>query len=214
MITYKIPFFTSFISNDIRHHSWTRYASKIYNVYNGITIPNTKSVFLRPIKQFDKVTYSIHDMVTFAQKYYSKFVIINSDIEIDINDIFWHKILEASDNGIVMGHRYNYTTSYEQSEINANGVDFYILNDKIIIPNDDNFCIGLCGWDWWIPYLAIDQKINISRIECPFLYHKEHPKQWSQESLQYIRNYMEKITGQIHDRNFKNQIISRTMSLC
>jgi hypothetical protein len=218
MNKYQLPFFTSFFrTDDTRYHSWFRYATQVYNaqaVSNDLRIPNTKSIFLKTTTQFDKKTHTIHDILTSAQKYSSKFVFINSDIEIDIDDIFWDKIVEASNHGVVMGHRFNYETSYNESSINANGVDFYILNDKIIIPDDDNFCIGLCGWDWWIPYLAIQQQIPVYRIDCPFLYHKIHPKQWSKESLAYICDYMFKITGEIHDRQFKDKIVNQTIPLC
>lgn len=214
----KLPFFTSFFTNkDTRYHTWYRYASKIYNaqdVLNEIKVPNTKSFFLKTTTQFNKTTHTIHNIITAAQKYSSKFVFINSDIELDINDLFWSKIVEASHNGIVMGHRYNYEENYINSEINANGVDFYVLNDRIIIPDDDNFCIGLCGWDWWIPYLAIQQNIPVYRIDCGFLYHKIHPKQWSKESLDYICDYMHQITGEVHDRKFKDKIVNKTIPLC
>lgn len=218
MNKYKLPFFTSFFrSDDTRYHSWYRYSNQIYNaqdILNEINVPNTKSIFLKTTTQFNKTTHTIHDILIAGQKRSKKFVFINSDIEISINDKFWDKIVESADDGIVMGHRFNYDVSKDTATINANGVDFYIINTDLVIPNDINFCIGLCGWDWWIPYLAIQQNIPIYRIDCPFLYHKTHPKQWSPESLAYICDYMHKITGEIHDRTFKDKIVEKTISIC
>lgn len=218
MNKYKLPFFTSFFkTDDNKYHSWYRYASDIYNfqdISNEIKVPNTKSIFLRTTKRFDKTTHTLHDILTTAQKYSKKFVVINSDIEISINDKLWDKIVESADNGIVMGHRFNYDTSKDTGILNQNGVDFYVINKDLVIPNDMNFCIGLCGWDWWLPYLAIQQNIPIYRIDCPFLYHQIHPKQWSTESLTYICDYMYQITGEVHDKSFKDKIVDNTIPLC
>lgn len=214
----KLPFFTSFCTNkNTQYRTWHRYSNCIYNAQDplrGISIPNTKSFFIKTITQFNKNTHTIHDLITSAQKYSSKFIFINSDIELGINDSLWSKIIEASDHGIVMGHRFDYSTNHNDSRLDTSGVDFYLLNNKIVIPNDNNFCIGLCGWDWWIPYLAIQQNIPIFRINCPFLYHKIHPKKWSKQSYNYICDYMFRITGEIHDHNFKRKILSKTISLC
>jgi hypothetical protein len=218
MNKYQLPFFTSFYTNkDNRYTSWDNYASKIYNIQNidkEITVQNTQSVFLRSVSRFGKETHAIHDIVHTAQKYYQKFVLINSDIEIDTNTSFWNQIIETSQNGIVIGHRFNYDDNFNTNlSINDGGIDFFILND-IIVPQDDNFCIGLCGWDWWLPFLAVQQNIPIYRIHCPFLYHKRHEKQWSKESLNYIVDYMFNLTGETHDTYFKNRIINKTISLC
>lgn len=207
----KINFFSSIHNSSDQYLTWIDYSKNIYNIsHNDVVFQGTKTI--KDIDHIDinsKKTFRISDIINYATKISDDdvFVILNSDIEISIENNLWKKLVDFGSKGLVFANRYNYDRSYEDGSINLNGIDFFIIPKKLIVPHDDFFSFGVCGWDWWIPFLARQQNLHIYTTKTPFAFHKKHEKRWNNYQLEKSINYFLKITGEQSNIEFKKSII-------
>jgi hypothetical protein len=205
----KLDFISSFAFHNNQYLTWKKYAKNIYGIHKSqLSNKDIKTIICSPINAYNKETYSIKSIIDETKKITNKFILLNSDIEIDKNDIFWEKILSTPDDSLVIGNRFNYSDNYSDATINLNGIDFFLINQNLQIPDDHTFCIGLCCWDWWLPYLAIKQKISLFKINQPFIYHKNHAKNWTRHSCRSMNKYFTEITGYLDIEKLKTEILS------
>lgn len=197
----KLDFVSSFIDDKQQYKTWNPYAKCIYAIDSKQSV-NSDFIYVtcNSIYKFNKYTYSIKSIIDNIRTLTDTFILLNSDIELDNNPSLWQKIVDASDDAVIIGHRFNYTNSYADGILNLNGIDFVLINKKLNIPDDHNFCLGLCSWDWWIPYLAMTQNIPVLAITQPFLFHKNHPRRWSDESCSHMMKYFRSISGHADNR--------------
>lgn len=206
----KINFFSSICNSLNQYLTWLDYAKNIYNIsHDEVVLPNTSSVKdIDYIEIFNKKTFRISDVINYAKKLSNDpFVVLNSDIEISVNREKWKALVECGSKGLVIGNRYNYDKSYKDGLINLSGIDFFIIPNKLIVPHDDYFSFGVCGWDWWIPFLSQQQNIQIYKTNFPFVFHKIHKKRWSNYQLDESKKHFLRATGQYSNKEFKNKIL-------
>lgn len=209
----KLNFVSSFINHSNQYLTWLKYAENIYGINKKIfEHENIKPIVCPPFNIYNKETYSIKHIIDETRKISNKFILLNSDIEIDENNDIWEKILSVPDDALVIGNRFNYNETYSDSKINLNGIDFFLINQNLQIPQDYTFCIGLCSWDWWLPFLATQQKITIFKINCPFIYHKKHKKNWCNLSFKEMEKHFAKITG-YNNNNYKYEILKKAKEI-
>jgi hypothetical protein len=212
----KINFVSSGINSlSNAYVTWKPYAQHIYNIQD--TMHNNdhslESIQCQSIFIFNKSTYLITDIIYRSREKFSSFILLNSDIELRYDTQLWNKILNVSQNGFVIGHRFNYSENWDDGCINFNGIDFFLINTLLYIPPDNTFAIGLCSWDWWLPYLAIQQKIPIYRITSPLLYHKRHKRKWDNESYNYMQKHFFNLTGYDSCAQYKKLIIDKCIDI-
>jgi len=177
----KIDFYTSFNYQNInlQHETWKQYANNIYAVQDPsevLDISGCTTIYNKSVEIKKKKLQKIRDIIAIAQKQSKYFCIINSDIELNDDISIWSAVIsKINDNSIMIGNRYDYDDS--SCEINKYGFDFFVLNDRFQFDND-KFLMGLCAWDWYIPYLATQQNMSIYNITQKFLLHKKHSLNW------------------------------------
>ncbi len=116
--------------------------------------------------------------------------IINSDIYLfNVNQKVIEEIKRKAKNNIIYAHRYE-IDNFE--EINdgfcfQQGIDIFIMNKNLLnIFEDDEFCIGQPGWDWWIPFICSMTKTEMIEFKNPIAYHLKHPLNWNYASMRDI----------------------------
>jgi len=180
-VNLKIDFYTSFNPENInlQYITWKQYSNNIYTIQDPsevLDVPGCTTIYNKSVVIKNKKLQKIKDIIAIANKQSKYFCIINSDIELNDNTILWSTITSnINNNSITIGHRYDYDDSF--CEIHKYGFDFFVLNSKFKFDND-KFLMGLCAWDWYIPYLATQQNMSIYNITQKFLFHKKHPINW------------------------------------
>lgn len=209
----KLNFISSFYKHNNQYKTWKKYSNKIFGIDKDISKnEDIESIICTSIDSFNKETYSIKSIVDESRKLSDRFVLLNSDIELSENNLVWETILKIKD-CLIIGNRYDYGKTYSDGKINPNGIDFFVIDKNLEIPDDHKFCIGLCCWDWWLPILAIKQNIPIYKINQPFIYHKRHAKNWSEQSYHCMRDHFFKATGLRDGLQLKQNILSKCENL-
>jgi len=193
----KIDFYTTFNPKniDLQYKTWIPYAKNIYAIQDHceiLDIPNCKIIYNPSVEIEGKKLQKVKDIISIAKKQSKYFVIINSDIELSKNIPLWKQIISKINTDIVIAHRYNYNDFFCNKE--SNGFDMFVLNDSFDFDSDD-FLIGACAWDWYMPYLAIKQNIPVNIIDQKFLYHKDHDQQWNEKIFEISQEWFHKQTG-------------------
>lgn len=201
------------VLGDVQNHamrSWHENKVKVYSLnsqdeidtlqpnYPFITfIPDTRCYENQ--KMHGKPYISIASFFDFGETLQDDHIaIVNSDIYLKYNKTIFNKIITAIDNrGFVIGKRYNFINSFEDGKIEGAGVDFFAIHRECLscLPRTYEFVMGQCWWDYWFPTIAMNLQLQIYKIQYPFLYHKKHQLQWSQELWHKLSNLFVKDTG-------------------
>lgn len=109
-------------------------------------------------------------------------LIINSDIIIK-DPAYTDKLIELSDTGIVVLNRYDFDNDFENPRMYALGYDAFFINGKYLDSLPQTIlCLGQCHWDFWLPYTASINGVQIIRSKEPYIYHQRHNVQYSKEN--------------------------------
>ena len=138
-------------------------------------------------KTYGKPVVSISAMFDFALSLKDEnFCFINSDIELHDNKRLITNIKHALELSVVVANRIDYTEKNPKEtslKVYYTGIDAFFLNRKHIeIYPKSMFAMGQCFWDYNVPFTAIKQGINVYLLKNRFLFHKEHPLQYSNEN--------------------------------
>jgi hypothetical protein len=178
--------------------SWKAITSKIYSLnckseildlkkkveYNGVEFVEVEGtgqgLFNKPVVQIKEILTFINNLQIEANQ---PIAIINSDIIVKGDREILDRIEKESNNGLIFVSRYNFRESLEDGLIEKWGFDIFISTKSTFsilqqIVNDI-YCMGVCFWDYWIPYTCIKKGIKTFWLNKPWAYHKEHKKQWS-----------------------------------
>jgi len=196
----KLDFYTSFNPRDVgqQYKSWLLFANKIYAVQDpseNIEV-NCEKIYNKAADFDGKKFQRIRDLIRIGQSRSEYFCIINSDIKIQQNQENWNKITSKLDeNSIVVGHKYDYDEG-KNPVLNWHGLDFFILNKKIVFDND-KFLMGQCAWDWYLLYISTKQNLDVYLIDFPFLFHKMHSPYWNINKNNYLtaQDWFQEATG-------------------
>lgn len=94
-----------------------------------------------------------------------------------------------------VGVRWNFEPSYPHvvSEFRW-GLDAFSFTpaQAALIPVDFPYAIGHAMWDYAVPALMVQNKIDLNILHTPFLFHENHPVNWSRDDWhrgqQWLRN--------------------------
>lgn len=119
--------------------------------------------------------------------------IINSDIEIHSLPI---EIESTMQKGIIICNRYNYIAgqNFNDSSEHDNGFDaFFISQEHAKLYPENDFAIGQCHYDYWIPFVAIKKQVPVYRLKKRCFLHLNHPtgnqyqdKNWHKTMAHFI----------------------------
>lgn len=117
------------------------------------------------------------------------FCIINSDIELKIND--FSGIEKEMESAIVLANRIDYEVAYSGSQYTL-GIDVFFIHKKWLYSFSQTiFCFGQCFWDYWIPYSATKKGIEVTFIKQDIAFHKTHNAQYNHDQwLQTARYFL------------------------
>lgn len=100
-----------------------------------------------------------------------RIAVINSDIEIFGKQ---QTLLDAIDDRLMLGIRWNYQTRYDQAKEFQWGFDVMVAS-RPQLPPSFNYGIGQPVWDYAAPLLLAD---NWNILHTPLFYHREHALNW------------------------------------
>ncbi len=185
--------------------SYIKLGLKVYSFNTKDELKLLKSKFLNVIfkevdnintglELFNKPYININYLIEKGFELDDNIFILNSDIILDYNIKILNKIKEYTNNGLVIGIRYNIG---ENIELEKYGIDGFALNIKFKdIFKDSIYCMGQSWWDYDLPYTFIDNNIIVYRIDSYFLIHNEHKQQWKTKDWITLSNYF-KLTHNI-----------------
>lgn len=168
----KISFFTSFETNDNKdqYKTWRKYCYKIYAIQDpkdNFKNKNEYNLILNKSTLFEnKSLHKLSDIFRIARllEGSEKFVIINSNIELNFSSDYWNRICQIANDNIVVGNRFNYKKNKKDCEEHKFGLDFFVINKKLKFFDAPIF-MNYWGWDWWIVYSCVAQKIPVVSID-------------------------------------------------
>lgn len=160
-----------------------------YKKVNFIAVPElltTKSIFGKPYVK-------INTLLNFGLSCNSEvFALINSDIELyDSSETLLFIESTVRRGSFVYASRFDYNNSINENKSPiAYGIDVFFFNKKNarLLPQND-FSMGQCWWDYWLPYTMIKNEIESIGIEAPFAYHKSHEIQWNESQWSIAKQF-------------------------
>lgn len=189
-------------NNDIQLkavNSWNDLGLKVYSfnckkeceqlapLYPNVTFIETNRTMEY---HFGKPYVSINAVIDWAKESeFNEFCIINSDIELktDIDTI--NRIKSAMAEKILLCNRVNYDTDYKGTQY-LQGIDVFFIHKKwMSIFPQTIFCFGQCFWDYWIPFTASKNGIEVQFIKQDIAFHKNHNVQYSEENWNKTGRY-------------------------
>lgn len=109
---------------------------------------------------------------------------INSDIHLD-KDNFHAIVYKEAMNSLVYGPRVNVDSlDTSKGTMDIYGFDYFFFDKRLIscFPQEE-FCIGLPLWDYWVPLVAASNKVPMKKIVTPVAYHVKHHLNYEQKTL-------------------------------
>lgn len=146
-------------------------------------------------------------------------MLVNSDIVLDMNASFIKNISKLSQVCIPIAHRNDYTGDFIKSKKYSFGFDVFFINRKFVkIFPPSVYSMGQTWWDYWVPYIAIKNKVTVFLIQEAFAFHKEHPIQYNTKDWIKMTEYF-KWENNIPDNNpqaindgIRNEILNASIS--
>jgi tetratricopeptide (TPR) repeat protein len=141
-------------------------------------------------KKFGKPFVYVNDVLNFLQEYGSAICgIVNSDIQLRIEDNFIPFILEQARDSFVFASRMDIDSEEdEMGEVYAYGFDMYFFDRTIIrqFPECDDFCLGVPWWDYWVIAIALQHKLNPKYIQNTMAFHIKHDMNYSLDTWRKV----------------------------
>ena len=187
------------------------------NKFTGIQfVPTTKTMEA----SFGKPYVSISAMIDWAKEQdCEEFCFINSDIELGYDVKLLGRIKSRMFTSVVISNRFDYDKKKVNTVQYLAGIDAFFLSKKhLSIYPPSLFCMGQCFWDYYIPYVALKNNIEVVMMQNEFVFHKKHPVQyshdnWEKTALLFIieNNIVVKDPGKMRDLvfNFLNLMVKK-----
>jgi hypothetical protein len=134
-------------------------------------------------KIFEKPYVIVSALIDYLKDVKSEYsLIINSDIIIKDNG-YTAKLKELSNNGIVVFNRYDFDGDFQNINVFPNGFDGFFIQGKFLEALPQTLlCLGQCHWDYWLPYSASINGVNLIKPKEQYLFHERHNTQYSAEN--------------------------------
>jgi hypothetical protein len=201
--------------------TWLKYG-EVYSINCKAEIEVLKDVY--PFVNFIETTETAHEQfgkpyvrlnaMLYNIKQFGGGVLINSDIELTAEEGKFQQCIDIFKNKpkeFLHLHRYNYDKSKYTSLMYKDGVDVFFLRPEHLehLPKTE-YCIGHCYFDIWIPFWLKMNGFNLTTIQQPIAFHKNHPVQYKAEHWDYFGQYTGKNflgskqqSGKITDRIYR-----------
>jgi hypothetical protein len=119
----------------------------------------------------------------------NKLCLINSDIELVTDKETIGRIDSAMDEKMLMCNRVNYDTEYKGSQY-LQGIDVFFIHKKYLhLYPQTIFCLGQCHFDYWIPFTASKNGVEVQFIRQDIAFHKNHNVQYSEDNWNKTGRY-------------------------
>jgi len=143
-------------------------------------------------KHFVKPVVQISAMIDFAKSLEGDdyFLFTNSDIEIEVNPEILNMIEKVMFRKIIIANRSDYGEDKSNSQQYYSGIDVFFIHRKFLdIYPQSLYSIGQCFWDYWIPYMAVMNHVELALLENKIAFHKLHPLQYGNNEWHRIGQY-------------------------
>lgn len=184
-----ITIVTSFYEKNIERqlhclNTWKNLGFEVVSVNLISEIQELRSIFpvqfepAEPTFRYNRVLPKIHSLLTAPVQTDTR-LLLNSDIEI------LHPIENFLSEPPSLGIRRNYIDTPMDGDIERWGIDAFLLPEELCsnFPNLD-FAIGQPMFDYWIPWHLERLGVKPRWFADPLFFHKAHPTQWENSSLQ------------------------------
>lgn len=130
---------------------------------------------------FGKPYVLVSAIIDYLKEIKSKYsLIINSDIIIKDDSGITDKIKSRSEDGVIIMNRMDFNDDINKAVIYDLGFDGFFINEKYLdVFPQSILCLGQCHWDFWLPYMASINGVNIIKQREPYIYHQMHTIQYS-----------------------------------
>lgn len=138
--------------------------------------------------KFGKPYVPISAMLDYAaSSEQSDFVLINSDIIlIDSHNVL--PLIQAKlPHEATIVQRLDFGNDINKNKVFHSGIDaFFIHRNYLRHIRADGFYMGLCWWDFTVPYSLLTNHIKVNLLKTPLIYHRLHPTQYSMGSWEQL----------------------------
>jgi hypothetical protein len=158
--------------------------SNIYPMVNFIVTDKTMELIYQ--KPYVSLTAIFDWCKTQSDNY---ICLINSDIELKTDKETIKRIENKMNGSILLCNRVNYDNDYSGFQYKA-GIDvFFIHKNYLQIYPPSMYALGQCHFDYWIPYRAVNNGIDVCFIEQNIAFHKNHNAQYNHDSWMQTGRY-------------------------
>ena len=211
--------------------SWNKLGISIYSINTMDEIRKLKGKYPTYVKFvpstkttnhiFGKPCISINAMVDHFNSNNTGdiLMLINSDITLNATLVYLDKIKNISDSCITIAHRINHAVDFVNKKKYVYGFDVFFIDKKYVnIFPPSIYSMGQTWWDYWIPYVAIKNKIPTFILSEDFAFHKEHDMQYSEKDwikmTEYFKweNNISIGSHQLINDSTRNEILNNSIS--
>lgn len=188
-------------------NSWLKLGVKVYSLNcdmeQDLLKDKYKDVTFVQVKRtredlFKKSVIPINQLIDFGVRCEDNkdglIVLINSDIILEENKEKFEKFKSYVNQGFVYVTRHNYNEVMKSCIPESWGIDVFAFHKRIgnIFPRNEVFCMGVCFWDYWLPFVAMNKGVKLFWINEKWAYHKTHKLQWNRNHWQICVNAFRK----------------------
>lgn len=138
----------------------------------------------------------INAMLDWAAAADAPVLIINSDIELRCAPWELQRVRRLAGGGLCYFIRYNHEGTRSRATREPYGIDAFLLHgrDVALFPRS-SLSMGQPFWDYWIPYTMAANGRPLFCMDSPVALHRNHARQWSQESWYRSGLEFDRLTG-------------------
>lgn len=197
--------------------SWIKLGFKVYsfnnakeisllkNTYKQVTFVESKSLE----ELYGKPVVGIKSLLDFAKDSEDEYIcLINSDIILIDSENALPEIIRKQPTEATIVKRRDFNNDINKNKLFEYGIDvFFIHKNYLHLIKDDNFALGICWWDYTVPYSLIKGGITVNLLKEPFAYHRIHNIQYSSESWASLA----RVFANLHNVKYRNPMQVNTL---
>jgi hypothetical protein len=139
---------------------------------------------------YGKPYVSISTMITAMLNEDENICLINSDIELAHEPKLLKKIEKKLTTSVIIANRNDYDKKKVNTTQYIHGIDVFFLSpEHLKLYPPSSFCMGQCFWDYHIPYVALQNDVEVINLQNKFAFHKKHEVQYSEEHWRKAGEY-------------------------
>lgn len=130
--------------------------------------------------------------------------VVNSDIYLSDAEAFKAELVSLDDDTALCAHRKDVNDLNDpQGEFYLYGFDVFCFRKQLTkIFDKSPFCLGMTGWDYWVPFVLLKQGKNLRHIKSSEFLHIRHPLNYDFKSkmeftLELVRFVDERIYNKV-----------------